>query len=59
MALKYSSSDNNYYADDIIKTLVDSTYKSFNEYASPKYDEAFRKINPEVYDFLKASGEKD
>ena len=59
MALKYCSSDNNYYADDIIKALVDSTYKSFNEYASPKYDEAFRKINPEVYDFLKASSEKD
>lgn len=58
-ALKYGSSDYNYYADDIIKELVDSTYKSFSEYASPKYDEAFRKINPEVYDFLKASIDVD
>lgn len=59
MALKYSSPGNNYYADDIIKALIDSNYQSFNEYASSKYNEAFRKINPEVYDFLKASENKD
>lgn len=58
-ALKYSSSDYNYYADDIIKELIDSNYKSFHEYASPKFDEAFRKVNPEVYDLFKASGELD
>jgi len=39
--------------------VIDSNYKSFHEYASPKFDEAFRKVNPEVYDLFKASGELD
>ena len=59
MALKFCSEANNYYADDIIKELVDNTYKSFNDFASSKYDEALRKIDPNVYDFLEASQEKD
>lgn len=59
MALKYCSSNDNYYADDIIKELIDSTYLSFHDYALPKYDEALRNINPEVYDFLESAKDKN
>lgn len=59
MALEYCSPDNNYYSDDIVKDLIDSSYKSFNDYASPKYEEAFKKINPEVYDLIRISYEEE
>ena len=52
MALKYCSTGDNYYADDIIKDLVDGDYKSFNDYASPKYNAALKELNPKVYELL-------
>lgn len=52
MALEYCPTGNNHYADDIIKELVDGDYKSFNDYASPKYNAALKELNPKVYELL-------
>ena len=53
-ALKYCSDGYNYYADDIIKELINSEYKPFYEYSMPRYEESHRTLNPEVYDLIKS-----
>ena len=58
-ALKYCSAGNNYYADDIVKELIDKNYKSYWEYAAPLYDKECEKIDPGVFGLYEAFHKRD
>ena len=58
MAIKYCKPDNNYYADDIIKLLIDPNYQDFYDYIQPFIEEDMKKTDSEVFTLFKAM-EKD
>ena len=58
-ALKYCSAGNNYYADDIVKELIDKNYKSYWEYAAPLYDKECEKVDPGVFGLYEAFHKRD
>lgn len=54
MAIKYCKPDNNYYADDIIKLLIDPNYQDFYDYIQPFIEEDMKKTDSEVFTLFKA-----
>lgn len=51
-ALSLSSSDYNYYKDDIIKLLLNPDYKGYYDYARPLYEAEMKDYDSEVYELL-------
>lgn len=51
-ALSISSSEYNYYKDDIIKLLLNPDYKGYYDYARPLYEAEMKDYDTEVYELL-------
>ena len=51
-ALSLSSSEHNYYRDEIIKLLLNPEYKGYYDYARPLYDADMKEYDSEVYELL-------
>ena len=51
-ALSLSTSENNYYKDDIIKLLINPEYKSYYDYARPLYEAEMKDYDSDVYELL-------
>ena len=57
MALEYCEDGDNYYADDIIKEVINPDYMTFYEYIEPKYEEEAKSIDPTIFKMIKAFDE--
>lgn len=51
-ALSLSSSEHNYYKDDIIKLLLNPDYKGYYDYTRPLYEAEMKDYDSEVYGLL-------
>ena len=49
--------EDNYYADDIIKEVINPDYMTFYEYIEPKYEEEAKSIDPTIFKMIKAFDE--